>query len=247
MASFDDREQVAFEQSVRLFSTVAPDLAVGDGTWTARDVLAHLVTVGHRYTSVPRLADDPRGVDLINAEELAELADQEMPELLEAYAAAFEGYRALWLSMGPEHMWPFHGGGRLPTVAVRTNWLGEMLLHGYDVAAAAGMAWRVDEVSAADLLDFLRLIVPVYGHPGERLSVGLRPDGAPAWTIAVGPSEVSVVDGVDGADAVLAGPDWSLALVLYQRLRAADAGGVGVRIDGDPGVVDRLFGLIEKP
>ena len=247
MTDFDDREQAAYEQTVALFSTVAPDLSVGDGTWTSRDVLAHLVTVARRYTTVPRLADNPRGVDLINAEEMAELSDAGVPDLLAAYADGFAGYRALWVQMGPEHMWPFHGGGRLPTAAVRTNWLGEMLVHGYDVAVAAGQPWPVDATSAADLLAFLRLIVPAYAHPGEPVAVGVRPVEAPAWTIVITPSQPAVVDGVDEADAILAGPGWPLALVLYQRVRAGDAADLGVTIEGDAGAVERLFAAVEQP
>lgn len=76
-------------------------------------------------------------------------------DLLGKFERAFARYREVWAGMESGHMWPFHGGGRLPTAALRANWLGEMLVHGYDVAAATGTDWVISEADAGDLLVLL--------------------------------------------------------------------------------------------
>ena len=247
MSGYDEREQAAFERTAALFREVDAALALPDGSWTARDVLAHLCNVARRYTSAPRLADTPRGVDAINAEELAELSDVPMGELLGKFERAFGRYREVWTAVGPEHMWPFHGGGQMPTAALRTNWLGEMTLHGYDVASAAGIAWPVSIDDALDLLAFLRLIVPVYTRPGTPTTVAVAPDVGPAWTIQVGTDGVTTVDGDRGAEAGVRGPAWALVRLLYQRFRPAAATSYGLSVTGDGTALNRLMASVERP
>lgn len=247
MASFDDREQARFERTVDLFRQVDPDLGLVGSPWTARDVLAHLCNVARRYTSVPRLASTPREVDAINAEELTALSGVAMDELSGKFARAFERYREVWTQVGPEHMWPFHGGGQLPTAALRANWLGEMTVHGYDVASVAGVEWSVSDEDAQDLLVFLRQIVPAYARPGDSVAVAVAPEDGETWTIQIDPESATTADGSEGAQATISGPTWALVLLLYQRIRPVHATGLGVTIQGDGRAVDQLFGAIEQP
>ena len=242
MGDFDAREQARFERTVDLFRRVDADLRLADGTWSARDVLAHLCTVARRYTSVPRLATTPREVDTINAEELTALDGVPMEELLGKFDRAFGRYREVWTAIGPEHMWPFHGGGQLPTAALRTNWLGEMTVHGHDVASAAGAEWSVSDEDAQDLLVFLRQIVPVYARPGEAVAVAFAPNNGPAWTIRIGAESATTLDGVDEAQAIVRGPAWTLAVMLYQRIPPDD-----LTIAGEARAVERLFASVERP
>jgi uncharacterized protein (TIGR03083 family) len=242
MAGFDDREQARFAQTVALFREVDPAVVLADGSWTARDVLAHLCTVARRYISVPRLAATPREVDAINAEEMSALDGVPVEELLGKFERGFARYREVWGPMGPEHMWPFHGGGQLPTWALRANWLGEMTLHGYDVASAAGVEWSVGDEDAQELLVFLRQIVPVYARPGSSMAVAVAPESGPAWTIRIGAERAETVDGAEDAEATVSGPAWLLVLLLYQRTPPARPS-----VAGDQGAVERLLASVERP
>lgn len=246
MTSYDDREQDAFDRTVRLFQTTDPALRVGDGTWNAHDVLAHLVTVARRYTSIPRLADTPRDVDVINAEELAELRDLDVPVLLEQYRAAFAAYREVWTAMDPSHVWPFHGGGRIATTPLRANWLGEMLVHGYDVAAAGGVPWSIQDEDAADLLAFLRDILPTYSRPGEEAAVEVAAVGLEPWTLRTG-SQGARPEPAGGADARIEAPPELLVLLFYQRVTPREAVSRGVRITGREAVLDAVISCLERP
>jgi uncharacterized protein (TIGR03083 family) len=243
MSDFDDREQAAYERVVRLLGSVDGGLVVGDGTWTARDVLAHLCTVARRYTSVPRLGETVREVDAIK---LAALDGLSVSELLGKFERAFARYRDVWTAMGPEHMWPFHGGGQLPTAALRANWLGEMVVHGYDVARAAGVDWPIPSPDAADLLMLLRGIAPTYARAGERVAVEFAADGAERWVLVVAPEGARVEPGVS-ADAVVGGAGAAVVLLMYQRIDLETAERAGLSVSGDRSAVVRLLAQLERP
>ena len=246
MADFDDREQAAHERTVHLFRDVDPMTPVGDGAWSAKDVLAHLVTVIRRYTSVPELAETPRGVDEVNAKELAALESSSMEELLAGYGAGFTAYREVWTHVGGEHRWPFHGGGQLGTAAVRSNWLAEMLVHGYDVARAADVDWPIDAADAADILALVQAIVPTYGRPGDPVSLEVAPDGLPAWSLVITP-EGAAVGEPGGCNASISGPPGVLVLFFYQRFDSDEAVARGARVAGDVDAVARVMAHVERP
>lgn len=246
MGEYDDREQVVHDRTVALFTSVDPGIAVGDGSWTARDTLAHLVTVVRRYTTLPRLARTPREVDEINADELAGLADLDVDGLLRAYAEGFTGYRALWTTMPAEQRFPFHGGGQLPTWALRANWLAEMLVHGYDVAAAAGTPWEIGAADAAALLAFLREVLPAYGRPGPAAAVEVAADGCEPWSLVADGTGVRT-DGSGEASTAVSGPGGLVVLLVYRRLTVAEAVVQGLLVAGDPGEVERVLESVERP
>jgi uncharacterized protein (TIGR03083 family) len=247
MSDFDDREHAAYQRVLALFREVDPQLPVGDGSWTARDVLAHLCNVARRYTSVPRLGQTVREVDQINAEELTALEGLGIAELIGKFERAFARYREVWTEIGPEHMWPFHGGGQLPTASLRANWLGEMTIHGYDVASAAGLGWRVSDADAADLLQLLHDVVPAYARAGQPASVAFAADGAAAWSVRIRPDGVAVVDGAEDAEATVSGAGGAIALLLYQRIGPAELPAQGALVTGDPDALPRLLAQVEKP
>lgn len=247
MTSFDDRELAAFKRVSGLLASVDPQIPVGDGTWTAREVLAHLCNVARRYTSAPRIAENVREVDTINSEELADLAGLPMGELIGKFERAFARYREVWTGVGPEHMWPFHGGGQLPTGALRANWLGEMLVHGYDVARAGGVDWPISNADAADLLTLLRGIAPTYTHPGGEVAVEFHADGGEPWVLVVTPEMTRVEAAVAQTDATVRGPGAALVLFLYQRLDLDAAEAAGLTVSGERSAVIRLLERLEKP
>jgi uncharacterized protein (TIGR03083 family) len=246
MTDFDDREQAAYERTVRLFRDVDPQLPVGDGAWSAHDVLAHLVTVVRRYTSMPELAETPRGVDEINAKELAALAETSTDVLLTDYSAGFSAYREVWTQLRGDHRWPFHGGGQLDTAAVRSNWLAEMLIHGHDVASAAGVDWPISDPDAADILILVQGIVPTYCRAGTPTSLEVAADGLPAWSLRITP-DGATVGGAGGCDASITGPPGVLVLFLYQRFDLDAAVARGARATGDVDALARVMAQLERP
>lgn len=92
-----DRESGALSDLLTLVGGVAPDTPVGDGTWTAHDVLAHLVTVGRRYLNPrTRLAASLNEVAAVNAEELVGARQLSQEELTGELAANHATYQQVW-------------------------------------------------------------------------------------------------------------------------------------------------------
>src|SRR5690349_3372699 len=75
---------------------IPADAHLAKSSWTARDVIAHLVTVLRRYTRGPTLGDTPRDVDRINAAELDQLAGIAADQLLDDLALEMKTLRHLW-------------------------------------------------------------------------------------------------------------------------------------------------------
>ena len=140
------RERIALARGRfdRLVRTADPDARVPRSEWTVQQTVAHVLTVAHRYQGIARGTDyhragNPRELDAINQDELEavlapipELADQ-----LQALAPEMDAYFDTHTDDEPTI--PFHhafGGG----LTWQTNWLGELLFHGHDVARAVKRA-----------------------------------------------------------------------------------------------------------
>ncbi len=152
------RERIALARGRfdRLVRTADPDARVPRSEWTVQQTVAHVLTVAHRYQGIAlgtdyHRAGHPRELDAINQDELEavmapipELADQ-----LQALAPEMDAYFDTHTDDEPTI--PFHhafGGG----LAWQTNWLGELLFHGHDVARAVKARWELPERDMALVL-----------------------------------------------------------------------------------------------
>lgn len=235
-----ERTDLAYERFVTLLADTPGTLAV-DGSWTAVEVAGHLLNVVNRYVdfSPDRLADAPRGVDVINEDELATLAGRPMSEVLADLATEMGRFRANW---GPQTGLPldleipFHGGGKIDLQSGLTNLMGEYLVHGLDVARAAGVDWPIDDRDGALLAAFTARLLPAYVRATntERLHVRLDLDGLHPWVLEVeGPAATSRTPQVDDKpDVCLCGPATPVALLLYGRLDLDGALAHGVEVCG---------------
>jgi uncharacterized protein (TIGR03083 family) len=227
LVELHDRIGSAHHRFADLVGTTPPTTIVG--TWTCRDVAAHLVTVINRYTAFTpdRLAADPRGVDAINERELTELVDHTTSDLLDRLRDEMRTFQAMW---GPASRLaldmnvPFHGGGTLDVQSALTNAMGEFLVHGFDIASAAGRPWPIDERDAALLCRFSTRILPSYVRRSNTDDVDLLfdVDGLPPWTLHVRGPAVEVAAGgassePSGSSVSVRGEASAIALLLYGR------------------------------
>ena len=146
------RERIGLALDV--FHTVArgsdPQAVPARSLWNVGQVVAHVLTVAHRYQHLARGEDfrraaRPRELDAINQTEL-EAAKAPVPELLEQLSAIvpeIDRYFDSLTEAGPAMT--FHGGAQVSGITAQTNWLGELLLHGDDIARAARVPWNLEE------------------------------------------------------------------------------------------------------
>ena len=133
-----------FDRLVR----IADPLARPPGMkWTVQQIVAHVLTVARRYQGMAHGREyphpaNPRELDVINQREL-EAAMAPIPELTDqllTLAAEMDSFFDA-LTNEPATI-PFPAGAVIDGITAQTNWLGELLLHGQDVARAVKTPWE---------------------------------------------------------------------------------------------------------
>ncbi len=124
------------------------------GTWTLADVACHVSHVIEKDTDaivgkpLPDVALSPAAVGVMTN---AMLADDRERDVV-ALADRIDGLGASFLELErdpPTEDVPWIGGTPLPPSAVACHLLEELLVHGFDVARAAGSRWFINPAHAA--------------------------------------------------------------------------------------------------
>ena len=240
-AELEDRTERAFAQFTKLLRTVEPDAPLKTGSWTSWDVAAHLLTVLTRYTRRDfavrdGLAATAEALTTNNARDLRALGDVDMAELLRRLDSEFDAYRKVDLPL--EQMFPFHGMQLIDGAGARSNMLGELLIHGYDLASSTSRAWPLQQ---RDLLLVLNGALQVAGAwlntdkaDGLQLDVALHIRGGHPQILHIADGAGIVRERLpsDRPDSVISSPAVPLALLLYGRLTLPTAIRRGVLITG---------------
>lgn len=240
-AELEHRARIAFERTTTLLRRTDPGLPVPGSTWTVGQVGAHLLTVVRRYTDrdftePAGLSDTPAGVAASNAHDVQTLDRVGHADVIEQLAAEFEKYLALELPR--DETFPFHAHQRIDGAGARSNWIGELLIHGYDIARAARERWPLDERDMQLVLNGVFQVAPGWLDPARARSAGLtvvvRVAGCTAQTfrVAAGQCEIGDTCPSERPDAVIRARSVGLALLLYKRITLATAVRRGVLVTG---------------
>jgi hypothetical protein len=222
--------------------------------WSARDTAAHLLTVINRYNefSPDRLAADPRGVDSINAVEMAAWASASTGECLDQLRCEIATFDQRWGAASGiplDFPFPFHGGATIDYQAAMTNALAEFVMHGYDLATAAGVPWPVHARDAELFCGFGSQILPAYVRAGfaGTAAIEVRVSGMLPWVLHVdGPVRRSALLHANDAPTMTVEADpATFILAAYGRLDATAAASRGMRIGGSTPIAFDL--LLERP
>lgn len=235
------RNEFAFERAQELLRATDPGLRLKDGTWTCHDVAIHLLTVLHRYTRRDTSGTDGLGptveqLTLTNAADIEAHRHLSHRETLDLLATEFRAYLDLPIELTDR--FPFHAGQSIDGAGGLANMIGEFLLHGRDVALAAGTPWPLDERDMLLVLNGALQVAPGWLDPraaaGRRMDIALRiAHGTPQLiTIADGRCEIRDLRATDRPHAVISGPAVTFVLQLYGRIGLIEATRRGVRITG---------------
>lgn len=206
----------------------APDLDVrvpDSPNWTARQAFAHVVTVTPRYTAgarhTGRWVDAAPHLAAMNDEEIARagsdvtaLASRLRAELAELFAEVG--------SFGPQAPeFAFHGGATVAADAALGILLGEVEIHGRDIARALGRAWTINPAHARLILDGAAAVLQGWVNPataaGHSATYELRIRGGTTHFWAFRDGRFGIVDNLRRPDVVLSADPVACLLVFYRR------------------------------
>jgi uncharacterized protein (TIGR03083 family) len=244
----------------RLIRAADPQAQPAASEWTVQQVTAHVLTAAYRYREFAegrtfRVAATPRDLDAINAAEL-QAALAPIPEMADRLLELAPVMDQFFDRVHDEPLaFPFHGGVKVPGISAQTNWLGELLLHGEDIARACGRPWELQERDLLLVLSGVMAMAPGYLRrdlpSGTELLVALRVPGARPWVMHIhdGVAEVRERRPKDRADAVLRVPASTLTKLLYQRVGPVQAVRHGLLVTGGrrPWRSLRLQSMFEAP
>ena len=249
------------ERYARLVETQADaHVRIPGSAWTVRDAAAHLASGTRRYAGlvrgehdvsavpVDKTSLDARARSLVDAnpetdpKKLANQIREGFDDLLNATATAPADQAVAWYA------------GLRPTLAgIAALYLGEPLLHGYDIATAVSVPWPIDRGYAALPLDPYRLVYPLMFQPSAaaELEATYRIDFAgtePFYARIAGGTYKELPDGSD-ADCVISADPVTALMVVSGRLSRWPAIALGrLGFTGDrPGIGPRFFDLFIFP
>jgi uncharacterized protein (TIGR03083 family) len=254
------RIDAAQERFIALVRTVGPSVVGTGTTWSARDVVAHVLTVTERYTnrditSTDGLGATPREVDVINDRELRALDGVELEDLIGRLEAQMVRVKSAFApaTLDLHVRFPFHGGVTIDAAGGLSNIIGEFLVHGYDLAAAAGRRWEIAPRDALLIINGVVQLLPAYAEPSARgrLDLMWRLPGASDWILAFDDGKATSRRALAGerADVIMSAPPETLLLFMYQRVGQLAAVRRGLKVVGGrrPWRVVKLQKFLQKP
>jgi hypothetical protein len=220
------RANQRFDRLIRSADPIAP---IPGGHWTVQQLAAHMLSITHRYRMMMRGSDFRRAssmsdMDAINQAEMEALVAP-IPELadeIQAVAAEMDG----WFDAHTDdpRLLPFHGGLMISGITAQTNWLGELVMHGCDVARAVKAPFTLDErdmlLVARGMMEYGAGFLRADVSPDTDVCVALKIPDARPWVIHIhdGVAEFRARTPADRPDAVMRTPPSALTELLYKRI-----------------------------
>jgi uncharacterized protein (TIGR03083 family) len=203
--------------------------------WTAAEAAAHLLGELSFYTGFltgqrdarDYLGEDPAGQTATqssataNARQLREIPERDLSRLADAIVAAAEEFTGAAADRPDSDQALVTNGMTLTVPVMSALLLGELVIHGLDIARAAGLPWPITAEDAHLVLAGALAVAPQYvdrqAAAGRHLSYELHLRGGSAYRIAFNDGTVTITEPGPKADCVISADPVAFLLVGYGR------------------------------
>ena len=219
-------EAAAAQASALIRSIPNPDVPGRRLGWTVGEIATHLVIGCRIYTDWATGRGRPDwGVDEIaayNARFIEQLPERSGAALAEMLVEGARSLRDATAGRPGDEPFPWYEGS-LPLACAMGIVLGELLVHGYDIAKSTGRPWAIDPRQASLVIDAMAMVLPRFVNPrtarGVTASYDIRIRRGSRFvarfdqgTLTIGPADSRPVDCHILADPV------AFLLVGYGRI-----------------------------
>ena len=156
-----------------------------------------------------------------NALQLQEFPERDLTRLADTLVPAVDDFVAVAAGRLEDERILVSNGLSLTVPVMTAALLGEQLVHGLDVARAAGAAWTISPQDAALVIDGVMAMVPDYvdrqAAAGRSVSYELRLRGGPSYRISVEDGGATVTEPGSKSDCTISADPVAFLLVGYGR------------------------------
>jgi len=232
-------------RTAALLATITdPARAASPTTWTIAETAAHIVAELGTHTDLaesgrlPQLGDvsAPRRGRRANAEQLGEFTERDLATLAAQVVPAAARAVDVIGSLPAGQLIPSSNALMWTTEQTLALLLGEQLIHGRDIARAAGARWPIGRSDALLVADGAVWVLPDYlrpaGRPGRAMSFELRLRGGSSYRLEIAGDTATVGPPGQRADCVITADPAAFLLVGYGRANPLSAASRGQIVAG---------------
>ena len=218
-----------------------PDLEqpIPDSEWTAREAVAHLVIGLDLYSEIA--TGTPSPIDCSTPAEYAEFSRRRIADVAETDPAklayllddASDRFRSSVTGQPGDTVVTWHAGIELDLTTLAGLMVGEVVLHGYDIAVATRHPWPLVPEEVALILDttspVMGLTVDGDRTEGLTVAIGVELRGLASFVIRFDDGQFSVAQpGPDPLDSTLSADPTAFLLVTTGRMARWPAFALGL-------------------
>ena len=222
-----DAHERATSQFCSLLRTASDGrLRIPHMTWTVGETGAHVLGIMRLYPEM--LAGVSSGWESLDAGEaenarlLADTPEREPDEIADAIEVAAPKLREAFAAY-TEDLGTWHAGLQIPPAAIVGIQVGDMFVHGWDVATAFRGPWTIDPPDACLSIAAATPILPHFvdekAASGFSATYGLQLRGGPAFTLEFADGRLTAFEGrAPHADCRMSAEPVAYLLIAYGRV-----------------------------
>lgn len=234
-------------------------LPIPESAWTVRDAAAHLAGGTRRYAGLLRGEADVSAIPLdkeyLDRRARSLIADNpetDPKNLADQIRDGFQELLRATETVAADQPIGWYAGLRLTAAGIAALYLGEPLLHGYDIASAAGRPWPIDPEYAVLAVGGYRFINPGLFQPsvaaGLEATYGIEIAGSEPFSVRITDGVYEERPASPAVDCTISADPVTALMVISGRLSRWPAVALGtLRFSGDAGLGPRFFDLFVFP